>query len=186
MIGAIIGALGSTLAAGISSASQTKQARLAEQEQAKKEAFRDQMYARHSNEDVTQLASVQAMLNQGRELYRENIEAAKGRAAVMGGGSQEVAAAQEAGSKMMGGVLRDAAAMGTARKDALDENYEAGKLGSFDTRTDTYNQRNAQIGAAGSSAIQAGLSMVGADAQSHLNNSKGMFETMYQDMFKKK
>lgn len=186
MIGAIIGGLGSVLAAGITKSSQAEQARLAQEELAKKEAFRDQMYQRHRNEDPTQLASVQAMLNQSRDLYRESVDAAKGRSAVMGGGSQEVAAAQEAGSKMMGGVLRDAAAMGTARKDALDEAYETGKLGSYDAKISDYNQRNAQIGAAGASAIQAGLSMVGADAQAHLNNSKGMFETMYQDMFKKK
>lgn len=180
MIGTIIGALGSVAASAISSASQAKQDRLAREEQAKKEAYRDSVYDRRSNEDVIQLAPIQAALNQSRELYRENINAAKGRAAVMGGSSQEVAAAQEAGAKMEAGVLRDAASMGMARKDTLDEDYMRDKMGFYDERTANYNQRNAQIGAAGTSAIQAGLSMVGADAQSYLNNNRGMFETMFK------
>lgn len=182
MIGAIIGAVGSVAASLIAAHNQRKQAENAEKERAAQQAQLDEWYNRRKNEDVMQLSDVQAALNNARDLSRENIEAARGRAAVMGGGQQELAAAQESSNKMIGDVSRSVAATGTARKDAAEETYLEGSQNLSNARIAEANQRNASIANAASQGIAAGLQMATADAQSHLNNSKGMFETMFSDM----
>ena len=185
MIGAIIGALGSIAAAGIAAHNQKKQAQAAASERAAQQQQLDDWAKRRSNEDVMQLADVQAALNNARDMSRENIQAARGRAAVMGGGNQEVAAAQEANSKMIGDVTRTIAATGTARKDAADEIARTGNISLSNARIAEANQRNANIANAASSSIAAGLQMVGADAQSHLDNSRGMFGDSFSQWLKK-
>lgn len=175
MIGAIIGALGSIAAAGIAAHNQKKQAQAAEAERTAQQRQLDDWYNRRSNEDVMQLADVQAALNNARDMSRENIQAARGRAAVMGGGSQEVAAAQETNAKMIGDVSRSVAATGTARKDAAEEVYNTGNINLSNARIAEANQRNANIANAASQSIAAGMQMVGQDAQAHLDNSRGMF-----------
>lgn len=180
MIGAIIGALGSIAAAGIGAANSRKQAAAADKERLEQQRRLDDWYARRSNEDVTQLASVQAALNQARDMSRETIQNARGRAAVMGGGQQEIAAAQESASRMIGDVTRQVAATGTARKDAAEETYQQGNINLSNARIAEANQRNANIANAASQSIAAGMQMVGADAQSHLDNSRGMFESLFR------
>lgn len=180
MIGAIIGALGSIAAAGIGAANSRKQAAAADKERLEQQRRLDDWYARRSNEDVTQLASVQAALNQARDMSRETIQNARGRAAVMGGGQQEIAAAQESANKMIGDVTRQVAAAGTARKDAAEETYQQGNINLSNARIAEANRRNANIANAASQGIAAGMQMVGADAQSHLDNSRGMFESLFR------
>jgi len=175
MIGAIIGAVGSVAASLIAAHNGKKQAENAERERREQQRKLDDWYNRRSNEDVMQLADVQAALNSAREMSRDNIQAARGRAAVMGGSNQEVAAAQEAASKTIGDTARAVAATGTARKDAADEVYRQGDTNLSNARIAEANQRNANIAQAASAGIQAGLNMVGQDAQAHLDNSRGMF-----------
>ena len=180
MIGAIIGALGALGSAAFGAIKSSDAAEAAAKERAAQQRKLDDWYNRKSNEDVMQLADVQAALNNAREMSREQIQAAQGRAAVMGGGHQEVAAAQESANKMIGDVSRSIAATGTARKDAAEEAYMQQNKQLSDARIADANQRNANIANAASSGIAAGLQMVGADAQSHLDNSRGMFESLFK------
>ena len=175
MIGAIIGALGSVAASLIGAHNSKKQAENADRERAEQQRKLNDWYDRRSNEDVMGLSSVQAALGAARDLSREQIEAARGRAAVMGGGNQEVAAAQQAASRTIGDVSRSVAATGTARKDAAEEVYMGNDAALSNARIAEANQRNANIANAASAGIAAGLQMVGQDAQAHLDNSRGMF-----------
>lgn len=180
MIGAIIGALGSTAASMIGASMSKKQAQKAQAERDKQARRLDSWYDRKANEDVLQLSEVQAALNQARELSKNQIQAAKSRSAVMGGGQQEIASAQESANKMLGDVTRSIVATGTARKDAADDKYMAGQDALTADRVAALNQRSANAAQAASSAIQAGMAMVGADAQSHLTSGYGMFESLFK------
>lgn len=180
MIGAVIGALGSAAASMIGASMSKKQAQKAQAERDKQARRLDSWYDRKANEDVLQLSEVQAALNQARELSKDQIQAAKGRSAVMGGGQQEIASAQESANKMLGDVTRSIAATGTARKDAADDKYMAGQDALTADRVAALNQRSANAAQAASSAIQAGMAMVGADAQSHLTSGHGMFESLFK------
>ena len=185
MIGAVIGALGSVAASLIGAHNSRKQAEKADAERIEQQRKLDDWYARRSNEDVMGLSSVQAALGAARDMSREQIEAARGRAAVMGGGQQEVAAAQESANRMIGDVSRDIAATGTARRDAAEEAYMGGDTALSNARIAEANQRNANIANAASSGIAAGLQMVGQDAQSWLDNSRGMFGDRWSKLFRK-
>ena len=98
----------------------------------------------------------------------------------MGGGQQEIASAQESANKMLGDITRSIAATGTARKDAADDKYMAGLDALTADRVAALNQRSANAAQAASSAIQAGMAMVGADVQSHLTSGYGMFESLFK------
>lgn len=181
MIGAIIGAVGSIAAAGISAASSRKQQKRADAERKRQQQRLDEWYGKHGSEDTMQLADVQAALNSVREMSREQIAAARGRSAVMGGSTQEVAAAQESANRMTGDVARSIAATGTARKDAADDVYRTGSSTLAADRINNYNTRAAAIADAGNTAISSGMSMVGADAQSYLDSGRGLFENLWKN-----
>lgn len=195
MIGAILGA-----AAGIASSiwggiQARKNAELAQAEMDKQQTELDRQrqranedYRRRYNEDYTQSAVAQAMLNRSRAAAMEQINNAKGTASVMGGDARQVAAAQENANKMVSDVQSSVAQQATARKDAAEAQHQAAERAAsaqqmqlYGQQANVYNQRAAANTQAANQGIAAGLNMAAADAQASMNGA-GLFE----DLFKKK
>lgn len=89
----------------------------------------EQWYNRNYNEDVTQRADAQRVLNMTEERIRQRNRAAAGRAAVMGSGNEAVAAEKEANNRVMADAVGQVAAAGERRKEAVEQQYMARKDG---------------------------------------------------------
>ena len=175
MIGTLVGTILPLVMEGIAQKKQADEASKADSERARQQQQIDALHERRANEDPMSLSSVQAALNTARDMGIENIRAARGRAAVLGGGEQEMAAAQQSLNKAVGDMGRDIASTATARHDAAEEQYQADSTALSNARIAEANQRNANIANAASQGIAAGLQMIGADAQARLDTGRGMF-----------
>jgi len=80
-------------------------------------------FNRRYNEDATQRADAQQLLTQTQEAIRNRNRAAAGRAAVMGGNSEQVAAEKAANNALMADAASRIAAANTATKDRVEEQY---------------------------------------------------------------
>ena len=101
MIGAIIGA-GASIASSLIGGAQAKRAAAnANKELENQRKKNEDWYNRRYNEDYTQTAEAQAAMTRARELAREQMAAARGASAVMGGTEAGVAAQQQAANKML-------------------------------------------------------------------------------------
>lgn len=80
-------------------------------------------YNRRYNEDATQRADAQAILNNTMQRLRERNQQAAGRQAVMGGTDESVAAEKAAGNEALAKATSDIAAAGDARKDQIEQQY---------------------------------------------------------------
>jgi len=181
MIGAIIGAAGG-LASSIWGGIQARNAaNEANRELAGQRKKNEDWYRRRYNEDYTQSAEAQAAMTRARELAREQMQAARGTAAVMGGTDASIAAQQQAANKMLADTMSGIAQNATARKDAVESQYLQTENALSQQQQNVYSQQAANSTAAANAGMQAGMSLLGADAQSHLEYGKGLFS----DMFKK-
>ena len=181
MIGAIIGAAGG-LASSIWGGIQAQRAANdANRELADQRKKNEDWYRRRYNEDYTQSAEAQAAMTRARELAREQMASARGTAAVMGGTEAGVATQQQAANKMLADTMSGIAQNATARKDAVESQYLQTETALSQQQQNVYNQQAANSTAAANAGMQAGMSLLGADAQSYLEYGKGLFS----DMFKK-
>ena len=80
-------------------------------------------YNRRYNEDATQRADSLRLLNLADERIKRRDRAAAGRAAVMGGTQESVAAEKEANNEMMANAIGQIAAANEKRKDAIEQQY---------------------------------------------------------------
>jgi hypothetical protein len=80
-------------------------------------------YNRRYNEDATQTASAQRLLNLTEQRIRERNKAAAGTAAVMGGTDESVAATQAANASAMADTNAQIAAQSDARKSQIEQQY---------------------------------------------------------------
>lgn len=123
MIGAIAGAaLGaaSSIIGGISaSRAMKKYKRQVEQQKRENEDW----YNRRYNEDATQRADAQRILQMTEDSIRNRNRAAAGTQAVMGGTDESVAAAKAANNEALSQTMGTIAAQGEARKDAVEDKY---------------------------------------------------------------
>lgn len=182
MIGAIISAAGG-LASSIWGGIQAKKAaKKANDELANQRQKNEDWYRRRYNEDYTQSAEAQAAMTRARELAREQMASARGAAAVMGGTEAGVASQQQAANKMLSDTMSDIAQNATARKDAVESQYLQTDAALSQQQQNVYNQQAANSTAAANQGMAAGMSLLGADAQSYLEYSKGLFS----DLWKKK
>lgn len=124
MIGSIIGGalgIGGAIAGGLmSSNAMNKMRRSLERQRKENKAWHDRMY----NEDSTQRADAQRVINMTQERIRRANRAAAGRAAVMGSGTEAVTAEKEANNEMMGDVISRIQAQSEARKDNIEAQYQ--------------------------------------------------------------
>ena len=179
MIGAIIGAAGSVASSIIGGVQAKKAAEKANNELQAQRQKNEDWYRRRYNEDYTQSAEAQAAMTKARELAQEQMKAARGTAAVMGGTEAGVAAQQAAANKMLSDTMSGIAAQGTARKDAVESQYLQTEAALSQQQQNVYNQQAANATAAANAGMQAGMSLLGADAQSYMDRGKGLFGEMW-------
>lgn len=180
MIGAIIGAAGSIASSLIGGAQAKRAAEKANKELADQRQKNEDWYRRRYNEDYTQSAEAQAAMTKARELAQEQMKAARGVAAVMGGTEAGVAAQQQAANKMLSDTMSGIAQNATARKDAVESQYLQNEAALSQQQQGVYNQQAANSTAAANTGMQAGMSLLGADAQSHLEYGKGLFSDLWK------
>lgn len=89
----------------------------------RKKRENENWYNRRYNEDATQTASAQRALTKLREDVRRRNRAAAGRNAVMGGGTEAVAAEKEANNAAIADATSQIVAQGDARKDRIEAQY---------------------------------------------------------------
>lgn len=119
VIGAAIGAASSIYGGWkASQAMKNIQDNIEKQQQANKDWF-DRRY----NEDATQRADAQRILQMTEESIKKRNKQAAGTAAVMGGTNESVAAAKEANSKAIADATSTIAANAEARKDGIEATY---------------------------------------------------------------
>ena len=115
-LGLVGGALG-----GIFGSKKKRQAnRMLEEQKAENEAW----YNRRINEDMTQRADAQRLLEMTRKGIEERNKRAQGVSAVMGGDDAAVAAAQERNNAAIGETMSAINAQGEARKDKIESQYQ--------------------------------------------------------------
>ena len=180
MIGAIIGA-GASIASSLIGGAQAKRAAdNANKELENQRKKNEDWYNRRFNEDYTQSAEAQAAMTRARELAREQMAAARGTSAVMGGTEAGVAAQSQAANKMLADTMSGIAQQGQARKDAVESQYMQTEAALSQQQQNVYNQQAANSTAAANAGMQAGMGLLGADMQSYLDRGKGLFESLWK------
>lgn len=180
MIGAIIGAAGGLASSIWGGVQASKAAKKANDELAAQRQKNEDWYRRRYNEDYTQSAEAQAAMTKARELAQEQMKAARGVAAVIGGTEAGVAAQQQAANKMLSDTMSGIAQNATARKDAVESQYLQTENALSQQQQGVYNQQAANSTAAANQGMAAGMSLLGADAQSHLEYGKGLFSDLWK------
>ncbi len=179
MIGSIIGGIASLaggIFGGLSSASKMRKAEAELKGQRQKN---EDWYNRRYNEDYTQTAEAQSILNQAREAAREQMQAAVGRQAVMGGTDESLQSARESGQKLISDTLKDVGVLGQQRKSAIENQYLQRGQSISDQYRQLYTGQAQQSAAAGSQMMNAGMGLVSADLSSQMNTGKGLFSTLF-------
>lgn len=179
MIGAIAGAVGGLASSVWGGIQASKAAKEANAELANQRQKNEDWYRRRYNEDYTQTAEAQAAMTRARELAREQMASARGAAAVMGGTEAGKAAAQGAANDMLADTMSGIAQNATARKDAVESQYLQTDAALSQQQQNVYNQQAANSTAAANAGMQAGMSLLGADAQSYMDRGKGLFGEMW-------
>lgn len=82
-------------------------------------------YNQRYNEDATQRADAQAILNKTEEAIKERNRAAAGAQAVMGGTEESVAATKAANAQALADATAQIAVNGERRKDSIEAQYQA-------------------------------------------------------------
>lgn len=119
IIGSAIGAAGSIFG-GISASKAMKRMKRNVEEQRQKN---QDWYDRRYNEDATQRADAQRILQQTEESIKNRNRQAAGTAAVMGGSEEGVALAKAANNEALAEATSQIAANADARKDNIEATY---------------------------------------------------------------
>jgi len=129
-------------------------------------------YDRRYNENATQRADAQRILQRTEEAIRKRNRAAAGREAVMGGASEDTAREKESGNKLMAEVTGQIVDANEKRKDAIEQQYLNRKYG-LQQQEAGINQEQA---AATTGAIQGVLGAAGTVASSLLGSGENKKE----------
>ena len=165
------------IAGGIKARKAARKANAVLDKQAKEN---EDWFNRRYNEDYTQSAEAQAALTKARELADEQYRKASGTAAVVGATDESVAQAKKAAGEVISDTASGIATNATARKDAVESQYLNTKNNISNQRLSIYNQQAANATQAANQGLQAGMGLVGADAQAHLDKGKGLFESIFK------
>lgn len=174
-IGALIGGAVAIGGGIISSRASKKAAERQQAELDKQKREERNWYDRRYNEDYTQTATAQSLLTKARQFADDSYKRAAGAAKVGGASTESAALAKQAGNKVVADVMGNIAAQGDARRDALDMQHMQTQKEFANQQMQIYQQQAAASQAAGNGIMSAGIGMLGADLQSHLDNGKGMF-----------
>lgn len=119
-IGAGLGSIGSAIIGGSKASKAAKQAnKLLEQQKTDNQAWFDRKY----NEDYSQTAEAQNLMNYARKEAEKQFKRADASAAVTGATEESVARAKRGANEMLAQTASNIAALGTARKDAIEQQY---------------------------------------------------------------
>ena len=148
----IAGNVGSAIFGGSKAAKANKQAgRLIEQQQDENQAWFDRRY----NEDYSQTAEAQNLMNYAREQAEKLFKRAEGAAAVTGATEESVARAKQSANDMLAQTASNIAAQGTARKDAIEQQYLNTKNSLTEKQVDNLKQKAQNITTAAGQASSA-------------------------------
>lgn len=162
MIGSIIGgglkAAGSIFGGIASRKAMKNMKKNIEQQQRENQQWFDRRY----NEDATQRADAQALLNKTEESIRNRNQQAAATAVVTGGTEESVAAARAANNQALTDITSNIAATADARKDAIEAQYLQTKS-DLNSQLNQLQQQKAQnIAQAIGGVMDAGASIAGA------------------------
>lgn len=178
-IGALIGAAVAIGGGIISSRASKKAAERQQAELDKQKREERNWYDRRYNEDYTQTATAQSLLTKARQFADDSYKRAAGAAKVGGASTESAALAKQAGNKVIADVAGNIAAQGDARRDALDMQHMQNQKEFANQQMQVYQQQAAASQAAGNGIMSAGMGVLGADLQSHLNDGRGLFENLF-------
>lgn len=180
MIGALVGAAtglaGSIFGGRKASKAQKKASRALDEAEKDNENW----FARRYNEDYTRSAEAQSALNKARDYAEEQYRRAAGSSAVSGATDESVAQQKALGNEVISAVASDIASQATARKDAVESQYLNTKNNLTNQRISMYTGQSQNATNAAGSAMSAGMGLIGADIQSHLNSGKGLFSNLFK------
>ena len=123
IIGGAVGALGGLLGSKGKNDSIRKQMELLQRQQKENPDYFDRRY----NEDATQRADAQRILQITEDRLRKRNKAAAGREAVMGGATEDTMHEKEAGNEMMANAVSQINAAGEQRKEQIEQQYRQQK-----------------------------------------------------------
>ena len=143
-IGAAISAVGS-IAGGIAQAKMMgKVADNIKQQQKENQDWYDRRY----NEDATQRADAQRLLNMTEESIKRRNKAAAGTAAVMGGTNEAAAVEKAANAQSLADTMSNINAQAENRKSQIESQYMSTKENLNNKLNDLYTQRAQAVGQA--------------------------------------
>lgn len=143
-VGAGLGVIGSIFGGISASKAAKKRKKAVENEMADNEAW----YNRRYNEDATQRADAQRILNKTEDIIRNRNKAAAGTQAVMGGTDATAAATREANANALADATASIAEQGAAQKDNIEQQYRENRTRLKGQLNDIEAQRSQAIGQA--------------------------------------
>ena len=148
----IAGSVGSAIFGGSKASKAANQAnKLIEQQQTDNQKWYDRRY----NEDYSQTAEAQNLMNYARQEAEKQFRRAEGAAAVAGGTEESVARAKRDANEMLSQTASNIAAQGTARKDAIEQQYLNTKNSLTQQQVQNLQQKAQNISAAAGQASSA-------------------------------
>lgn len=127
MIGSIVGAalsVGSSILGGVKASKEMNKVKGNLNSQLKdNQDWYDRMY----NEDATQRADAQAILNRTEEAIKQRNQSAAANQAVLGGTDESIAATKQANNQALADAVSDIAVNSEKRKDAIESQYQKNK-----------------------------------------------------------
>jgi len=155
--------IGSSIYGGIQSSRAAKRANaLLAQEKNDNQNWYDRKY----NEDGTQTASAQNMINQTRQAIKDRANRAAGTQAVMGGTDESTAQTKEADNDLMAKTVGTVAANADAKKDNIESTYIQNKQNLTNQQVGVQNQQAQNITNATTGVLSAAGGIAGASLNS--------------------
>lgn len=141
LIGSGIGAAGAVFGGISASKAIKKMKRNIEDQRKKNRDWYDQRY----NEDATQRADAQRVLSQTQDMLKRQTDAAAGSAAVGGGTDESVAQVKAQANDTLGNVMSNINAEADARKDEIEQTYQANDNASVEQLNNLEQQKAENI-----------------------------------------
>lgn len=184
MWGAIIGAAASLISQGVGMAQSAKAKAEADAKRAELQQENENWLNRRYNEDPLQRTSAQRVLTRMTDELRKRNKATAGRAAVMGGTEESVAAEKARSTEAMAETMSRIAAQGDAQKDAIEQQYRQTKTGLTQQQIAADLQRGQQVAQSTAAAGQA-IGKAGLAAGEYFDKGAGSATPEIEDAMKR-
>lgn len=160
-IGALTGAGMQIAGSIIGGAAASKAMKNVKKNLAEQRVTNQNWYDRKYNEDMTQRADAQRIINMTQEAVRQRNAQSAGTAAVMGGTEESAAVSRAANNEMMANMMSQMAADAASRKDAVEQQYMSKDTALQNSINDMEVQRGQAVAAAARGVGEAGKSLAG-------------------------